>query len=243
MIIEWIDRDFKDMLFNPWKIPLSEDLLKVWPDLAAHTEFTINTAPISKNKAIRYVIYMYDKCSPLLTKIDNIYKQKIEAAKLAGFKQNTAGTFPAYVDKMMVGLDHRINHMIIRYLRLMRDEQFMQFMIYKEKLYSSLQKMQETDDPKQLNQIIAVNKSLTGVINNLKTEFVQPKDSKQLIEILYEQAEFEDLELTPELIAERIEKGLDPVENYPYGKDYKFEKYSEDDESEGGNTISISGSG
>lgn len=242
MNYEWIEKDFEQMVYNPWKVPPNVHLTTVFPTLAMYSEFKSDVKPLAINKVLRYTMYMYDKGSPLISKIDSIYKQKIEAAKLAGFKMRPSGTFDDAVNKMMVGANHLVNHMIVRFLRLMRDEEFMQFRIYKEKLYASLQKMHETDDPKTLSSIIAVNKSLTSVIDDIKRDFFRAGDSEQLIEILYEQAEFEDLELTPEHIADRIQKGLDPVDYYPFGKDYKFEKYSEEDE-KGKGTISIQGGG
>ena len=243
MKIEWIDRDFADMMYNPWKLANNADLKKHFPNLSLYPEFNMDLKPLPPNKVIRYVMYMYDKGSPVIQKIDSIYKQKIEAAKLAGFKTKASGTFSNAVDEMMVGYNHKVNHMIVRYLRLMRDEEFMQFRIYKEKLYSSLQKMQDTDDPSTLSKIIAVNKSLTAVIDNIKVEFFQSGDAQQLIEVLYEQAEFEDLELTPEHIADRIEKGLAPVDVHPYGEDYEFEWYGEEDTGEEGESTNIPGTG
>lgn len=243
MKIEWIDRDFADMTFNPWIVPMDKDMLEVFPMLSMYPEFRVSPKPLNRNNVIRYICYMYDKGSPLLTKVDNIYKQKIEAATLAGFKMNEAGTFNGHVDSMMVGGNYKINHMIIRFLRLMRDEEFMQFRIYKEKLYSSLNKLQEIDDPKKLKEMIALTSSLTAVIDDLKKDFVDPFDSKKLIETLYEQAEFEDLGLSPEAIADRIAAGEDPVDIKPYGEDYKFDKYSERDQCGQEDTTSISGSG
>lgn len=240
MAIDWLDKDFKDMTYNPMKVAKTVDLLDAWPTLAGYPEYNIELRPLNKNKTIRYIALMYDKGSPIYKKIDNIHKQKIEAATLAGFDKKASGTFPTIVDKMMVGLNPVVNHMIMRFLRMMRDEEFMQFRIYKEKLYSSLNKMQETDDPDELKKIILVNKELTNVIDSIKMEFVRPGDARQLIETMYEQAEFEDLEITPEIIAERISKGLNPVEYNPYG-DWKLEKYSErDGEDRGEDTKSIS---
>ena len=244
MKIEWIDRDFNDMVYNPWKIPFNTHLKKVYPVLGLYPELDPKMKKLAVNKVLRYVMYMYDKGSPLITKIDGIYKQKIEAATLAGFKMRPSGTFDEEVNEMMVGYNHQVNHMIVRYLRLMRDEEFMQFRIYKEKLYTSLQKMQEIDDPKILASIISVNKSLTAVIDQIKVDFFRPGDAKQLIEVLYEQAEFEDLELTPEHITDRIQQGLAPVDYFPYGEVYKFDRYSEEDTGEEGkSTLSIPGSG
>ena len=242
MAIDWLDKDFKDMVYNPTKVAESANMLDAWPTLAAYPEFNIELRPLNKNCTIRYIALMYDKGSPIFRKIDNIHKQKIEAATLAGFKKKPSGTFSTIVDKMMVGLNPVVNHMIMRFLRLIRDEEFMQFRIYKEKLYTSLGKMQEVDDPDELKKIITVNKELTKVIESIKMEFIRPGDAKQLIETMYEQAEFEDLEITPEIIAERISKGLSPVDYYPYGKDYKLEKYSErDGESRGKDTKPIQG--
>ncbi len=244
MEIAWIERDFDQMTYNPFKVPMSHNILDTWVGLGQYAEFRTNVSPLNINNLVRYIAYMYDKGSPIYQKIDNIHKQKIEAAKLAGFKQKAAGTFSKYVDEMLVGENHLANHMIIRFLRTIHDESFMQFRIYKEKLYTSLYKMNETDDPKKLAEIISVNKSLTSVIDTIKREFVREDDVRKLVEIMYEQAEFEDLELTPEIIAERIQQGKDPVDYYPYGKDYKFEKYDRGDESDSEtNSGPISGSG
>lgn len=239
MKIEWIDKDFQDMTFNPYNVPMYLNMMEVWYVLDGYPEFSIETKPLNKNHVLRYISYMYDKGSPIYRKIDNIHKQKLEAAALAGFKTNPSGTFSKYVDQMLVGGNHIVNHMIIRFMRLMRDESFMQFRIYKEKLYNSISLMGETTDPKMIADLIAVNKSLTSVIDSIKIDFVGKSDVKELIEVMYEQAEFEDLEITPELITERILMGLDPVEHYPYGDNYKLDTYSGEDKSEKGDNGSI----
>jgi hypothetical protein len=243
MNIEWIDKDFKDMAFNPFHVPMYLDMLEVWPMLKTYPEFDISPKPLNKNHVLRYIAYMYDKGSPIFRKIDNIHKQKLEAATLAGFKKKSAGTFSKHVDQMLVGDNHIVNHMIIRFLRLMRDESFMQFRVYKEKLYDSLSEMNETKDPRQVASLIAVNQSLTSVIDSIKIDFVGKANAKELIAVMYEQAEFEDLEITPELITERILQGLDPVEHYPYGENYKLDTYSGDDKSEKASNGSIRRSG
>jgi len=223
MALTWIKNDFKDMHFNVWENQ-RRDLIEMFPVFADYVEFNVNIGKLNRNKVIRYVCFMYDKGSPLPKKIDNIWQMKLEAATLAGFEMDRQKRFSDDVNEMLAGKIKAVNHMIVRFLSFFHDINFMTYKMYKEKYFDVMVQLKESKDPKVLESLLKSVKTLTNEISLLEGKIFYPEDSEYLIQAMYEQAEFEELELTPEFIADRLEKGLPVVDNPPYGK-YSGEKF------------------
>jgi len=227
--MEWIDGDFASMKYNVWKNK-SKNLIKSFPDFKDHPDiFGLSVGDLDKEKVIRYICLAYDKGSPLPDKIENILMMKMEAATLAGFRKSAGGAFREDVDEMIVGGNKTINHMVIRFLSFFHDLDFATLRMYKVKHFELLQKFGEESDPKSMENIMKTINTMADTVDTIKAKIFYPTETKQLIHDFYEQATFEELELTPEHIAERLASGKPISNDPPYGEDYQVEKYSEQD--------------
>ena len=219
MAMEWIDGDFKNMRFNVWKkSSRNKDLFEVFPVLNDYLEFGLKIGRLNRNQVIRYICFMYDIGSPLPLKIDNILKMKIEAADLAGFKRDSMNEFSSEVNLMLIGGNKIVNHMIVRFLSLSHDINFLTYKIYKAKHFEIMEKLADEKEPKNIESFLKTANSLLSNIDTLNAKIFMPEDSNNLIQAMYEQAEFEALPITPEEIIERLEKGLGIVNDPPYGE-------------------------
>lgn len=223
MAMEWIKGDFQDMHYNAWEHQ-RRDLLDAFPIFSDYVEFSVKIKDLNRNKVIRYICFMYDKGSPLPKKIDNLLQMKLEAATLAGFDMDNLKRFSDEVNEMLAGKNKAVNHMIVRFLSFFHDINFMTYKMYKEKYFDVMVQLKESKDPKALETLLKSIKNLTTEIALLEGKIFYPEDTEYLIQAMYEQAEFEELELTPEHIADRLEKGIGIIENPPYGK-YSGEKF------------------
>jgi hypothetical protein len=230
MAMEWIDNDFKKMHFNVWKNSAkNKNLLDVFPVFNDYLEFDVKLGKLNKNHVIRYICFMYDVGSPLPQKIENILKMKIESADLAGFKRDSNNEFSDEVNEFMVGGNNAVNHMIVRFLSLFHDISFLTYKVYKAKHYEVIAQLQTEKDPYKIEKLLKTSNLLVNDIASLSSKIFLPEDSNNLIQAMYEQAEFEASPITPEDIIERLEKGMGVVSNPPYG-DFENEMFEREEE-------------
>lgn len=113
------EEDFGDLLFNVHKVPKKENVVDHFPELGKHPEFQeqLGGLEVHRDRIFRYIVYKYDRNSPLLD-IDDFIKRKITAAQLAGFRPNASGQFSAHVRWFLRGSNPIVNAMIIRYCRM-----------------------------------------------------------------------------------------------------------------------------
>lgn len=119
MEYKYDDEDFDDLLFNVYKVPKKENVADHFPELIKHPEFEVELAGLElhRDRILRYIVYKYDRNSPLLD-IEDFIKRKVYAAQLAGFRPNASGQFSAHVRWFLRGSNPTVNAMIIRYCRM-----------------------------------------------------------------------------------------------------------------------------
>ena len=162
--MEFKPTDFKGLMFNIFEVSEKKSLADIFPQLFAYDEFK-KEIPFKKDKVIRYIIYVYDKNSPL-HKETHLTKRKQLALDLAGFNKKDDDCNILTHNKLPA-----INAMIIRYIRLQRDIDYSTLMAIYENYYNTL------------NQVVG------GEIFNkdgdlLKDSEMKGKLSKQLVEQL-----------------------------------------------------------
>lgn len=83
-----MNSNFQKLKFKIFDLPPDADLLEHFPELARYKTFTKSKAA-QKNLLLRYMIFMYDPGSDLISDISDLQKRKVRAAELAGFKQES----------------------------------------------------------------------------------------------------------------------------------------------------------
>jgi len=120
--MELKSEDFKKVKYNCYDLPPEKDLLDEFPELKRYPEFTSQGHALNHDKVIRYIIYCYDKYTPLMSE-KNLIKRKVLACKLAGFDVKE-GKFSAPVEDMIVGKNEIVNRMSCCYVRNQKDAHY-----------------------------------------------------------------------------------------------------------------------
>lgn len=121
------EADFDDMLYPVHRVPIKESVFHKFDAMATMNSFAnFKDEFLSKNDAIRYVVFCYDRESPIYKKFRNDdIKRKTTAAEYAGWKADPeTGLFTEPVDYAMKGFNPRINLMVIDYVRQYMDPEF-----------------------------------------------------------------------------------------------------------------------
>jgi hypothetical protein len=206
--MEFIDSDFSKL-----HIPVHKDLgdnvdvvkrhrLDIYPEF--NDEIPTNLK-LSKNKIIKYIVYVYDKYSPL-HKITEIMGRKIIAAELAGFNKK-GGKFGGNIEKMLLCEIPQINKMIVRYCRIQKDSDWSVRVAYEDSLYSQLEAIRNSQEGKDVKDIILNTDTLRSKISDLDKILLEGDDNENLVFDIYDTIENETLELKPEDMADKIEAG------------------------------------
>ena len=182
---------------------------------------TINTV-----KIIKYIVYCYDKESPLVRAYKGKWMvKKRESALAAGFERDINGLFTEEADIVIFCKDDSINRVILRYLYLLHDRLFQTYVIYNEMyLHQSVELMKY--DFAQPGHAKSAKENLDTIgkdIEQLEWKIFSGEETKILKDLLYEDSINQFNELRPERIAVRIERGQGAVDYNPYG-DYKKEE-------------------
>lgn len=112
--MEYEIQDFDKMMYN---VHQKENLKMEFPNLFLLFKGYKCDDFGGIDQAIKYVVYCYDKHSPLHS-IDNYQSKKICAAKLAGYQYaDKTGLTDNYAIDIIKGKNQTINQMIVAYLR------------------------------------------------------------------------------------------------------------------------------
>lgn len=167
-------------------------------------------------KIIRYIILMYDIGN---SEIQSMYPEymtrKRECALMAGFKMKEY-RFSTDVEDILVCNNPDTNKMIIRYVRLFNNPDYVAYVSYWEMLVSEMLASMETSDSKVLKVIRDNISKLREELNQLSDNIFRGDSTHMLRKALYAEMESEKLHLRPEHIAKQIKEGDLKLEIDPY---------------------------
>lgn len=245
--IEWIVDDFKDMTFNVRKVQRNQDIFKVFPCFNDFPIFKTETYGLNRNNVLKYICYAYDKGSPLYNKFDDVLAIRNEAAFLAGFnleervvdKTENGKTvkekkmvFPVKVENMILGQYKTINHMIVRFLfSFFHPNEYATFRVLKDQHFKLMNDLHNAVGWKDSEGISKALANISKQIDDIKDTAFRKDELKSLRDALYEQAEMDNLDISPEHKAERLILGYPIVENPPYGQTYELEYFEKEENS------------
>lgn len=177
-----------------------------------------------KEEVCRYIIAYYHPKSPIRMEPDLIARKKI-AMDLAGVQTVAFGKYSKEHEEVLMCRNDVINQCIIDYCYLVGSVDFTILAVYEQGLYNELVgligKAFTKDTVKKITEI-------KSEINTLKNDILAGDVYMQeLANALYKKTESIRLELRPEDIAQKLSEGKEPVDVYPYGKDYEFELASD----------------
>jgi hypothetical protein len=172
-----------------------------------------------KEKAVRYIIIMYDLASDLKKLYEGLYERKRNAAILAGFTIN-GGLFDPWVEAILVGENDHANDAILRYVRLSGIPDASAYLAYTEILHKQvLAAMKETDEKK----IKVIQDNIENAMEKVRTferRIFSGDEVENVRAALYRYAEKIRLNLRPEDKASEIDR-FELNVNDPYYKEDK----------------------
>lgn len=201
-------KDFEKLLFNVYSLPPKTRITEHFTKLAYYDEFNIAFKDLDKDVVIRYIIYVYDKNSPFL-RIDNLAKRKREAALLAGFTPKKDGTFDDEIRNVLHCRNRDVNKMIVRFCRMCKDPLYAYYVVINEAFFKESENIMCGDKTK-IKELKDLRESIEELIST-RREFLSQEESMDLHEELEEFIELEELELRPEDIALKLQKGINPI--------------------------------
>lgn len=200
--LELQDLDCSVFLYDP-----SSDDKTLRTTLQKYPEFHATIPYVDKGKAIRYIILMYDMNNQEIQgHYQDVHTRKRECARLAGFEFTEDG-FNKEVEECLIGQVKEFNDMIIRYVRLFGNPDYISYVSYWNMLFNEQKNSLNSTSPNEIEKIRKNIQSLTQEISRLSTDIFKGDDLKALKKELYRTMEWENLNLRPEHIAKQFDEG------------------------------------
>lgn len=192
------DLDFSKLKYKVHELEEGVDPLSVYDDLKKYPEF-YEAISLPRKKVLRYIIYFYDKGSPL--RDEEVYRGKIIAATLAGFETGNEGKFADTVEQMMLCRDFKINAMVIRFISMpgMFDVKWQKYIVLQQ-VYFRQSKDLYSGDEDDIKKFAATEKEL----NLTQSDLLNRDSADELLARLQKYYLEEKVELRPEDIAAKL---------------------------------------
>lgn len=195
------------MQFDPSRIPEGMSILKFYKDLAKVKAFRDDPGPeIDNEKVMQFIMLTYDKNSPYRKKFPDVLKRKIEVAHDCQFKITDGGVFESATEDFLKGKNRIVNRKIVEYVRLHRNFKY-SFLVSMENAYYNLMLEILGGDTKNVMKA----KELRDELEESVMEIFNDDTNSFIKDELLRYMETERLELRPEDIALKLQKGETPV--------------------------------
>lgn len=192
---------------------VKESLIEVFPEIFKHKEFQKLKNRRDCDNLIRYIFFLYDKNSQLIHEYQTDLKaRKEEAAKDAGYRRQTGGTWGKEIQDVMDIQDHDATAAIMKFLKIQRHNVWTEIVVTEQELFD-YQVMRFTPVGKKGKKSTADDEKKI-IESTVKKEALRKACNERIaaLEVLYEQffgdnkdliaAEFDEM-ITPEK-AERL---------------------------------------
>lgn len=197
-----------------YKVHLAEGPLdKAFPELFRHKEFAKLKTRRDCDQLVRFIMFLYDKNTQLIHEYQTDLKaRKEEAAKDAGYRRQTGGTWGKEIQDVMDIQDHDATAAIMKFLKIQRHNVWTEIVVTEQELFD-YQVMRFTPVGKKGKKSTADDEKKI-IESTVKKEALRKACNERIaaLEVLYEQffgdnkdliaAEFDEM-ITPEK-AERL---------------------------------------
>lgn len=141
------DRDFEDMMYAVHTVEPGQNVYAKFPGMHKMPSFTNFRDPhLEKSMVIKYVVFAYDRGSPIFIKFRNDeIKRKTTAALYAGWEADPVhGHFNEFVDKMLCCFHKDVNLMVLDYVRQYNDPLWSLLITGHDAYYKKLEVLAQT---------------------------------------------------------------------------------------------------
>lgn len=198
--------------FRGWKyeklvgLNMNKKVFDVYPHLKKFPELNpkaLKDTRLSFDKILRYVMIFYSN-NVLRYTIPEVMRRKREAAFIAGFEFTKENKFGQWVEEMILCKNMSINKMIVRFLRRSENKKFLQLCVFEEARAKQMQKLIDGEGGKggeTTKYIIDNVKTLSEDIEQLEKDILNEDENIDLIEMMYDEVDYNNLGVSPEDIA------------------------------------------
>lgn len=197
--MEFNDKDFNKLTYRVHENDPDADFFKLFPVFSLYPVFTAyHSEGVDVNHLLRYIVYCFDKNSPLLT-LDNLFERRVHAAKLAGFVVDDKGKFAAPVEDVLLSRDFGANCMIIQYCIMHAGEEYTTFVTFQDALRKQLEALMSDDDEGDSKKDTIANiQKLREDLRTTRENIFRFKNDSFLTDDLYAFMETRKLRISPE---------------------------------------------
>lgn len=207
MILQFHQKQYSQMRFDPTRVPEGSDILKFYKDLGRIKEFKASPGEgIDNTKVMQYILLMYDFHSPYRLKYSDVLKRKIEVAHDCEFRTEQNGMFEPAVEDFLKGKNRIVNQKIIQYVILHRSYKY-SYQISVEAAYFNLMLEIQAGETKSITKLGELRDELES---NLM-ELLNQDSNFYLRDEILRYIEDERLQLRPEDIAKKMQGGESPI--------------------------------
>lgn len=221
--------DFKGLLIPSYSLQKADEVGEKCVLLKKYDIFFFPLPELDLAEIIKFISFCYDEHSPFVRDFEDPRRRKIEAANFIGFDKDEHGSFDIKYSGVFLCINETVNKMIIQYCRLQRNPEFSKLVIFEEAYYQELLLLKNGGEAKTKDVRANINNFAQDIKNAKKALLLDDENQRLMVELLRE-VEFEQIELSPEEIAQKIEDNEEVVNFYPYGKGYVVDKLKLDED-------------
>jgi hypothetical protein len=220
---------YNKLTYNVAILPPSEKVLDKWPELKNIESFAKQSTSIEDpndtkkkiiltpyggldpDKVLRYIFCLYDRETPIIRELPNLFSQKVEAATLAGFeKVNDA--WPTKVSQLFSCKFKDVNQAILEFSRMQRSAEWQMYVVLTMKHYQDQEAIVNRDEKAAKSSELL---SDAAEIDKLRLKLINFDTSDALRESI-EEYNMEIFNLRVEQIGQKIANGDPVVDIRPY---------------------------
>ncbi len=207
MLKSFHPKEYALLMYDPTKVPEGNSILKYFKELGKVKAFRDDPGPaIDNEKVMQWVLLVYDMHSPYRKKFPDVLKRKVEVAHDIEFKIIEGGVFEPPIEDMLRGKNEKVNWKVVEYVRLHRSFKYA-FLVSMENAYYNL--MHEILGGETKNIMKA--KELRDELEENVSDILNDDNNAFIKDALLRYLENERLNLRPEDIALKLQKGETPV--------------------------------
>lgn len=205
--------------------PNAPDFVRKFEELHPEFKEDLFFEKVSRRSFFSYIVLTYDIESPLVIKYKDWAARRRETAKLSAFPKEGIH-YTKEVENIILAKNKRANKMMLRYMFLQSDVEFLQFQSYQSLFYRQIKESIEKDfdNPSSYEKLKKNIDVLTIEIRSLQQTIFSGDESKELKKALYDFVSKITLDFRPEDRALKLESGEPVVDESPYPKDYVVDK-------------------
>lgn len=199
MKYNWQDDDFRRLTLKIHGVDI--DLIKTYPILK---EYEFDKLTTNVNETIRYIVYAFDRNSPLHS-LPDVLERRSVAAVMAGFTRTASGNFTKEVEDMIKCQNKQINTLIIRYCIMQASDDYTTLVTFEEALRNQNEKLLDGKvDSEKTKDMISNVDTLREKIKDIKRSLMSNNLDAFLERSLYDFSESARLSLRPEDYAAKM---------------------------------------